>query len=193
MLRLPAGFSPVGWAIIEARPFEEIFGWTTSYGRPYVDNQTKLAPTPQTPETLSFKVITYQGLPTNPNSVSTERYVYIGESPYVRSVHEHSYIRLVDLVARLGDSCLEYYQADLKAYNTALGEATSKQPATIPFHAWNPSGATPRSVNDEGWKHYYNELLTFEDKPSTPERLFIKYCGEHPAFYFLLRTSYCTS
>ena len=68
---------------------------------------------------------------------------YVGKSPNVRSVHENSYIRLVDLIARLGDNCLQYYEADFKACDTAFKEDTSKQLATIPFYAWNPSGTAP--------------------------------------------------
>ena len=174
----PARSAPFGWADIEARPFKDTFCWTTSYGRPYVDNQTKLSPKPKTQKTLSFRVITYRGLSGDDNFKSTDYYVYFGKSPYVRSVHENFYICLVDLIARLGYNCLQYYEADFKAYDTAFEEDTSKQPVTIPFYAWNPSGTAPRSVHGQGWKDYYSELLTFEGKYSTPESLFITYCGE---------------
>ena len=105
-LTSPARFAPDGWADIEARPFKDTFCWTTNYGRPYVDDQTKLSPKPKTQKTLSFRVITYRGLSGDDNFKSIEYYVYIGKSPYVRSVHENRYIRLVDLIARLGDNCL---------------------------------------------------------------------------------------
>lgn len=101
-LTSPPRFAPVGWVDIEARPFKDTFCWTTSYVRPYVDDQTKLFLRPKTPKTLSFRVITYRGLSGDDNFKSTAYYVYIGESPYVRSVHENCYISLVDLIARLG-------------------------------------------------------------------------------------------
>ena len=52
-------------------------------------------------------------------------------------------MRLVVLIARLGDICPQYSDADFKAYDTAFKQDTSKQLVTIPSYAWDLSGTAP--------------------------------------------------
>jgi len=202
-----AGFYPSRTAVITPRPWNENFAWSTSYGRPFVEaNQASNA---SGKKALTFKVIVYKGLGNNYNA--DQEFVYIGYSRLLFTGLQHTYMRLCDLEARLGDGCQTKYNTDRQVYGAAINAESKKaaggvwdleQWKQLPFNVWDAGTGTAAtnvhriSENNAGWKNYYlvlyKPLGTVDfSKDVVPqlnkdEGLFAKFCGELPDVVLLI-------
>lgn len=91
-------------------------------------------------EEIKLKVILYK---TNTQGYESERFVYIPDtdSSFVTTVNRNSYIRVQDVINRLGPSCQEVYKKDKEMHK--------KNPPQLPFCAWKQDGSLIPVQNDK--------------------------------------------
>jgi len=122
-------------------PWANSFHWSTRNGRPFLkEDGTSLVV-----KEIKLKVIVYK---TEAPGYETDRFVYVPDaSNFVTQVNWNSFIRLEDVVNRLGPSAQLMYARDRRLH----------EQGRHPFFAWDQDGTIEPVVN--AMNDYYRGLL----------------------------------
>jgi len=147
---------------ITPKPWKNgVFNWTTRNRRPYLTDDL---PRSTVEKEIKLKVIVYK---TNTPGYELDSFIYIppNAQDFVKAVNLNSYIRVEDVINRLGTGCQLVYNEDKRLHGLHR----------LPFCAWAQNGHSIPLGNGPLEDYHRGILLGQANAYATNERMFSKW------------------